>query len=250
MNLADLQRAPDRPEPGKALLAAAFDLFYTLIDMRHLPAAGSTPDLLGIDPKVWSRQVMERSPHHALGTEADPVESIRRIAHAIDPAIPLEKIREAARVRPDRFRAALLRPRPEVTAGLAQLREAGLRLGLISNAGLDEIEAWPESPLAPFFDAALFSCHEGIMKPEPEIYRRAAARLGVPPDQCLYVGDGGSQEHEGASAVGMPTVLMLGLLRETYPDLAEQRPRITRWVVESFGDLVNLAQRLRREGLE
>ena len=250
MNFADSQRAPDRPASGTALLGVAFDLFYTLVDMRHLPEAGSTPDLLGIDPKLWSRQVMERSPHHALGTETDPVESIRRIAHAIDPAIPLEKIRDAAQARPERFRAALLRPRPAVTAGLARLRAAGLRLGLISNAGLDEIEAWPESPLAPFFDTALFSCYEGVMKPEPEIYRRAAARLGVPSAQCLYVGDGGSQEHEGANAVGMPTVLILGLLRETYPEIAERRPRITRWVVESFDELVALAERVQREGLE
>lgn len=249
MNLADSQRAPDRPASGTALLAAAFDLFYTLVDMRHLPEAGSTPDLLGIDPKLWSRQVMERSPHHALGTETDPVESIRRIAHAIDPTIPLERIRDAARARPERFRAALLSPRPEVTSGLARLRAVGLRLGLISNAGLDEIAAWPESPLAPFFDTALFSCYEGVMKPEPEIYRRAAARLGVPSAQCLYVGDGGSQEHEGANAVGMPTVLMLGLLRESYPEIAAQRPRITRWVVESFDELVALAERVQREGL-
>ena len=249
MNPSDPQRAPDPPAPGTALRAVVFDLFYTLVDMRHLPAEGSTSDRLGIDPGVWSRQVMEHSPHHALGTEQDPVESIRRIAHAIDPTISLEKIRAAASARPDRFRAALIRVRPEVTAGLARLRAGGLRLGLISNAGLDEIGAWPDSPLAPFFDAALFSCHEGVMKPEVEIYQRAAARLGVPPAQCLYVGDGGSQEHEGANAAGMPTALILGLLRETYPEIAERRPQITRWVVESFDELVALVERVRREGL-
>jgi putative hydrolase of the HAD superfamily len=236
---------PDAPAPLEAVI---FDLFYTLIDLRHLPADGATPALLGIDPRAWSRQVMEHSPHHALGTEVDPVESLRRIAHAIDPSIPLERIRAAAAARPRRFREALTRVRPAVLDGLRRLRADGLRLGLISNAGFDEIEAWPASPLAPLFDAALFSCHEGVMKPQAEIYLRAAARLGAPPPACLYVGDGGSQEHEGANAVGMRTVLLLGLLRETYPDIAAQRPRITRWVVEDVAELVELAGRLRAGG--
>jgi putative hydrolase of the HAD superfamily len=231
--------------PGPRLHAVVFDLFYTLVDMRHLPEEGATPTLLGIDPAVWSRQVMERSPHHALGSERDPVESIRRIAHAIDPTIPLERIRAAARVRPDRFRAALTGVRPEVIGALTRLRARGLKLGLVSNAGLDEIAAWPESPLAPLIDAALFSCHEGVMKPDAEIYRRAAARLGTTPENCLYVGDGGSEEHEGANAVGMSTCLFLGLLRESYPEVAAERPRITRWVVETYDELAALVERLR-----
>ncbi len=227
------------------LRAILFDLFYTLIDMRHVPRENATPALLGIDPLVWSRQVMERSPHHALGAESDPVESIRRIAHAIDPTIPLERIRAAARVRPERFRVALLAVRPEVIATLSRLRARGLKLGLVSNADLDEIGAWPESPLAPLIDAALFSCHEGVMTPDPEIYRRAAARRDARPEECLYVGDGGSEEHEGANAVGMATCLFLGLLRETWPEVAETRPRIARWVVESYEELEALVETLR-----
>jgi putative hydrolase of the HAD superfamily len=231
-------------------LAVIFDLFYTLIDMRGVSIATSTSEMLGIDSDLWSRTVMEASPHHALGVDADPVESVRKIAHAIDPAIPIERIRAAAVVRPSRSRQALTRVDPEPLALLARLRVAGLRLGLISNAGLDEIDGWDDSPLAPLFDSALFSCHEKLMKPEAAIYLRAAQQLGVPPERCLYVGDGGSREHEGANAVGMRTVLFLGLLKLTYPDTAATRPRIAHWTAESFAELGELVERLQADGLD
>ncbi len=217
--------------------AILFDLFHTLIDLRSGASGPSTPEFLGIDPIVWSKKVVEESPHHALGEVTDGYESLRLIVHAIDPVIPEEQIREAARLRPARFRAALLNVRPAILASLTRLRARGLRLGLISNAGIDEVSAWLESPLAPLFDVALFSCHEALMKPNPQIYLRAAEKLGVPPGECLFVGDGGSREHEGARAAGMASVLLLGLLRESYPDIADQRPRIADWTLETFEEL-------------
>ncbi len=46
------------------------------------------------------------------------------------------------------------------------------------------------------------------------MYETACAHLGVDPGECLYVGDGGSQELSGATAVGMTA------FRLTAPDLA------------------------------
>ncbi len=230
--------------PTDSVQAVLFDLFHTLIDMRALPEGSSTPELLGIDPLVWAQKVIEESPHHALGTVRDAYESVRLIAHALDPSIPEQKIRHAVEQRPARFRAALTGVRPEILAGIERLRRRGLKIGLISNAAFDEVEAWDDSPLAPLFDAYLVSCHEGIMKPDPQIYYRAAERLGVTPAQCLFVGDGGSQEHKGAREAGMRTVLFLGLLKPNYPELAARRPRNTDWELEDFGALVSLAETL------
>jgi putative hydrolase of the HAD superfamily len=227
------------------LEAVLFDLFHTLINLGLGAPGTSTSEILGIAPERWAQQIFHHAPHHALGTVTDPVESIRLIAHAIDPTIPEERIRAAAASRPARFREGLLDVRPPVLRALGELRGLGLALGLISNAGLDEIGAWSESPLAPLFDAALFSCHEGVMKPDAEIYLRAARRLGVAPEACVYVGDGGSQEHEGARAVGMRTVLILGLLRETSPEAAARRARITDHEVDTFPELVALVRTLR-----
>lgn len=41
------------------------------------------------------------------------------------------------------------------------------------------------------------------MKPDPAIYLLACRRLGVAPEDCVFVGDGGDRELEGAAAVGM-----------------------------------------------
>jgi putative hydrolase of the HAD superfamily len=221
--------------------AIVFDLFHTLIDVNMAPGVAASR-ILGIDPVVWSRKLMLESPHHALGTVKDPYESVRRIVHSIDPAIPEEKIRAVVAARPNRFHHALVHVRPEVLSGLARLRVLGLKLGLLSNAALDEIEAWEESPLKGALDAALFSCYEGLMKPDPRFYHLAARRLGVPSSRCWFVGDGGSNEHVGARLAGMKTVLILGMLQESFPEMAAQRPRDTDLVITTMGDLVELVE--------
>ena len=45
----------------------------------------------------------------------------------------------------------------------------------------------PELPLAPFFDACVFSIEVGTQSADPAMYLTAAARVGVPPERCLYV---------------------------------------------------------------
>ena len=56
------------------------------------------------------------------------------------------------------------------------------------------------------FEVILSSGAEGVRKPDPEIYLRAARRLGVEPDRCLFLDDSKSNI-DGALAVGMQTVL-------------------------------------------
>jgi putative hydrolase of the HAD superfamily len=45
----------------------------------------------------------------------------------------------------------------------------------------------------------------GLHKPQPEIYRLAARRLGVEPSECLFVDDL-RENCEGAEAVGMTAI--------------------------------------------
>lgn len=82
------------------------------------------------------------------------------------------------------------------------------RVGLLSDCTPELPVAWPQLAVSGFFDTAVFSCVEGLKKPNPAFFRLVAERLGVAPADCLYVGDGGSRELSGAAAVGM-TPLML-----------------------------------------
>ena len=82
-------------------------------------------------------------------------------------------------------------------------REHGLKTAVLSNT-------WGRSVFFPDqfkgFDAVVLSEHEGIRKPDPEIYLIAAKKLGEPPEACVFVDDV-PRNVEGARAVGMAGVL-------------------------------------------
>ena len=62
------------------------------------------------------------------------------------------------------------------------------------------------SVLWPYFDAPVLSCEAGVMKPDPAIFRLSLDALDVCPAECLYVGDGGSDELTAAHALGMRAI--------------------------------------------
>jgi putative hydrolase of the HAD superfamily len=97
-------------------------------------------------------------------------------------------------------------PRPDAVPTLKALRERGLRIGLISDCSAELPTYFPDLPIAPYVDAAVFSFVTGARKPAPENYQLCCTQLRVRPEQCLYVGDGGSNELTGARAVGMRAV--------------------------------------------
>ncbi len=99
---------------------------------------------------------------------------------------------------------------PEESIDLLQrLKESGVKTGLISNCYSDEREYIKGSPFYPYFDVALLSYEEGVCKPDPEIFRQMTDRLDLDPSECLYVGDGGSNELFAASEFGMKAVQTL-----------------------------------------
>ena len=92
---------------------------------------------------------------------------------------------------------------PEIITMLTKLKEEGILIGLISNCFSEEAEVIRKSMLFPYFDKVCLSYEEGVQKPDEEIYRRCMAGLGVAPEECIYIGDGGSQELETARNLGM-----------------------------------------------
>lgn len=89
---------------------------------------------------------------------------------------------------------------------LAELRSRSLRLGLISNCSGEVCELWEESPFGGVFDAVVLSADVGVSKPDERIYTIALERLGVEPEEAVFVGDGHSGELAGAAAVGMRAI--------------------------------------------
>jgi len=99
---------------------------------------------------------------------------------------------------------------PDAVATLAELRSAGLRLGLCSNAPyrVRSMAAQVEHfGLAQHLDAITFSAAVGWRKPDGRIYAAALAAIGAAPSETVMVGD--SEEHDiaGAHRAGLRAVL-------------------------------------------
>ena len=102
----------------------------------------------------------------------------------------------------------------EIIPMLEALKERGVKIGLISNCFSEEARVIRGSILFPYFDGVCLSYEQGVQKPDKEIYRRCMEQLEVTPEECVYVGDGGSFELETARELGMTAVQAVWYLRE------------------------------------
>ena len=90
---------------------------------------------------------------------------------------------------------------------LCELRRRGYRIGVITNGySFTQDHKVGFAGLRPYVDLILVEETERIGKPHAEIFRRAAARLGVPCEACLFVGDHPINDVGGARAAGMTAV--------------------------------------------
>ena len=65
-----------------------------------------------------------------------------------------------------------------------------LRLGLLSNTDPIHVKHFEaEFEVFSFFPVRLYSCSEGLRKPDRTLYERAIAALGAAPEKILYVDD-------------------------------------------------------------
>ena len=191
--------------------AVIFDLFGTLIDF--LPdedyelAVSQVADILSVPfddfKRVWSASRNTRD----LGTFGSVEGDLRNALDTLGLPIPPDKVAQAAKIRLDLYWRNL-EPRAGAVETLAALRALGLKTGLITVCAPELHQLWSGSALSPLMDAAVFSCIEGLTKPDPEIYLTACRRLQVTPERCLYVGDGGYRELAGAQVVGMHPVMI------------------------------------------
>lgn len=228
--------------PYKVIL---FDLFHTLVDVGTVPERQGrfTADILGVGRDEWNRACFGAA--HDICRPTVHVDVIRALAHTLDPAIPESRIRQAAMERQRRFDYALENVAPDVLAVLRRLRQAGFRLALLSNASSGEVQAWPRSPLAELFEGSFFSCECGCAKPQEAFYRHAMERLGVRPDECLFVGDGGSNEHEGAQRLGIDNVLLTRHIAHYDERRLAPRRAAVRWEIDRLEGLFALLEKQR-----
>jgi putative hydrolase of the HAD superfamily len=89
----------------------------------------------------------------------------------------------------------------------AELRDAGVKTGILSNMLADMLEKLrAEADWLPLFDVQVYSCDLGLVKPDEAIYDRLIEELAVAPARILFVDDIGANV-EGAKRAGLQAVL-------------------------------------------
>ncbi len=226
--------------------ALIFDLFHTLTgtlySLDNPPKTKKkypyTSEFLNIDSNAWNDQLLKYSHDRLVGKLRDPYEIIKMMALAINPNIPDELIRQATENRLKSFEYELMSIPEENIEVLKKLKSMGKKLALCSNADAGEAKAFPDCPIAPYFDEIIISCDVGYAKPDKEIYELTLKRLGTSPKESVFIGDGGSDELPGARNAGLSTILMAGIVRPVRPDLIELRENDADYIIENMKELI------------
>lgn len=116
--------------------------------------------------------------------------------------------------RKNNTKNALAHMHPQIIPMLQKLKADGKKVALISNCFFEERDTIVKSELWQYFDCACLSCELGIKKPDVRIYEVCLQKLDLKPEECLYIGDGGSRELETARDIGMKTAQACWYLKD------------------------------------
>jgi HAD superfamily hydrolase (TIGR01509 family) len=126
---------------------------------------------------------------------------------------------------------------PGTTEALQRARAIGMRVAVVSNSEGMLPALFRRVGLAESIERVIDSHDEGVRKPDPELFRRALAKLGVQASEAIYLGDIPGVDVVGANAAGIDAVLVDPF--EFYPSFAGKRvASIVEWVDAHLGALV------------
>ena len=157
----------------------------------------------GLDPDAVKRLFRERGEGLALLRQLERGEV--EIPEFEQRFAPLLGVREADGMVQRLF--AGVQADERMVEAVKRVKASGRPTGLISNswggASYDRVD------VSELFDAVVISGEVGLHKPEPEIFRLGAERVGAEPEECVFVDDL-RENCAGAEAVGMTAILHRG----------------------------------------
>ena len=191
---------PTRPR------ALVFDLDGTLVD--------TAPDIHAVLAEVLAEAGLAAPPLPAVrGMIGDGAKALveRALAAVGQPARPaaVDRLHERFRERYAEVPCRFGRLYPGARELLAGLRADGLRLGLCTNKPQGATEGLLEAlAVRACFDAVLGGdAVPGVRKPDPAHLAALLARLGVPPEAAVMVGDS-RNDLLTARGLGVPCILV------------------------------------------
>lgn len=180
------------------LKALLFDLDGTLSETDSIHfltwADAMKPHGVALDREVYGESISGH-PNPGIAAEFLPALSEEERQTVID-----------AKERDFNGRAASLEPLPGLLNFVANARDGGLRLALVTNAPRENATAILRAiGLEDVFEAEILSEEVGVGKPDPAPYRAALECLGVAADEAVAFEDSASGIASALGA-GVPTV--------------------------------------------
>ena len=188
------------------ITACVFDAYGTVFDLDRIASVGSTVlgDRVGALAELWRRKQLEYSWLRSLmGRHADfwqvTGESLDYALTALGIADPgLRAHLMESYLAPSAF--------PDAVSALAALREAEIKLAILSNGSPTMLTSAVKSGgLGGLLDKVLSVESVGIFKPHPSVYKLATDVFACQPAQIAFISANG-WDVAGAGAFGLQTV--------------------------------------------
>jgi putative hydrolase of the HAD superfamily len=187
-----------------------FDLYDTLIWLeveRSNEGRRKLASRLGVPAErflaVWNRSVEQRM----LGQGGRLADHLAAAAAALGVEPSPGLVAELLSIERRRLEESV-HLYPSTVPTLRRLREAGYRLGMVSNVSDGAAIPIFHLGIDRLFDTLVLSHEVGILKPDPAIFDLACRRLGAAPAETVFVADGGFGELDAAHQMGIFSVLL------------------------------------------
>jgi putative hydrolase of the HAD superfamily len=215
--------------------AVVFDFFGTLVYNRPWgdEMNRAVAETLGAPVDAFLREWATTASSRTIGAYPSVGDNIEQVCRTLGVDVTAEQVESAVAIRLDYTRRNLL-PKEGALDLLRRLRDAGFKLGLLSNCTPEVPVVWQDMPFYRLFDDAVFSCDVGMAKPQREMFEMVCRRLATPPERCAYVADNADGELEAAHACGLYAVRLLPAEGEAAPKDAD------RWQGPAIGSLLGL----------
>ncbi|MCI4669822.1 MAG: haloacid dehalogenase type II [Bacteroidia bacterium] len=197
--------------------ALFFDVNETLLDLNDLrssisQALGGRDDLLAL----WFRMLLHYSLVETASGQFRPFGQIgaaclQMVAKNIGLELSSEQAMEA--IKP----ILSLNPHPDVQSGLKRLKAAGYRMFTLTNSSFEGVRTqMANAGLTHYFEECLSVEAIQMYKPSTQVYRWAARRIGLKPEDCMMIAAHG-WDVAGAMWAGMRAAFIARPGQQLYP---------------------------------
>lgn len=158
-----------------------FDMGNVLLDFRTLEAAQAFTETEE-DARLLLRETIESAPWISIDRGEDADRAFQEMLRSLP-----ERLHENARQLMERWDEWLF---PTPVNGLAvELKEKGYGVYLLSNTSRRFERFSSKAPAIAEMDGMILSWKEGVLKPDPAIYRLLFDRYGLRAEECFFVDD-------------------------------------------------------------